>query len=68
MAGVVIFPVVPLGAFGDVGVMMGQVAGMVGQVAGCCITTTPVKKNKLYTTVIIMDKNSEYHSSGNFLR
>ena len=40
MAGVVLFPSVHMGVSGDV-------AGVVGQVSGCCVTTTPMKENKL---------------------
>ena len=47
MAGVVLFPVVLMGVSGDVVGVVGQVAGVVGQASGCCVTTTPVKENKL---------------------
>ena len=39
-AGVTLHPVVLM-------VVSGSVAGVVGQVAGYCVTTTPVKENKL---------------------
>ena len=41
MAGVVLLPAVLMGISGDVAGVMGQLL-----VEGCCVTATPVKKNK----------------------
>ena len=60
MAGEMLFPAVLMGISGDV-----QMAGVVGQlqVEGSCVTTTPVKKNKIGHFLLLWLKTYKENSA-----